>query len=78
VAPELVSFAGRHSARTTRKRILVPFARRCLALLAAALALAPAAADAQLFRTYLTVDGLDANPARCSCRAASCLQPSPR
>jgi hypothetical protein len=36
--------------------------RRCLALLATALAFAPAAADAQLFRAYLTVDGLDTNP----------------
>jgi hypothetical protein len=40
----------------------VPLLRSSLAVLAAAVAFFPAAAPAQIFRAYLTLDGLDTNP----------------
>ena len=52
----------------------MPLARRYLAVLAAAFALAPIAASAQLFRAYLTLDGNDANP--CTVAAPCRLLPA--
>jgi hypothetical protein len=56
------------------ERILVPLARRYLAVFTAAVALAPFAASAQVFRAYLTLDGNDANP--CTVAAPCRLLPA--